>query len=280
MKIGHFKATPIAYAPEAISCVINKYTDHQAYVFGYSYNMNIENGTNIVHQHNKNTVIFPKKIIQYHSEPFRVDLNVNIPRLVIAQYHAFLPEYKGAIIVRNPIDFFDDLYAPKYVSNKIRIGYSPSAITPLSSWHDKGYAETVPILNKVQKKFRKNVEIDIITNVSLEECLIRKSKCNIFIDEVKTTSYHRSGLESLSMGILTICSLSAEIENLILEKSGASVSPFVNVYYPDLYKTLVFWIDNGIDNILQKGFESRQWMEQYWHPKTIAEEYINIYKNL
>ena len=37
MIIAHFKQTPIANAPEAVSDVINKYTDHNSYVVGYGY---------------------------------------------------------------------------------------------------------------------------------------------------------------------------------------------------------------------------------------------------
>ena len=59
MIIGHFKNTAVAKAPEAISDVINKYTDHQSYVFGYSYpKSKIRPNTDIIHQHIKNNFDF------------------------------------------------------------------------------------------------------------------------------------------------------------------------------------------------------------------------------
>jgi|694.fasta_scaffold128945_3 hypothetical protein len=282
MIIAHFKETPIAHAPEAISDVINKYTDHKSYVFGYGYpNKKLIPKTDILHLHNKDrNYNFNKKVIQYHSEPFRVTLDVKTKKLVIAQYHATLPEYNNCTVVRNPIDIYDVKFLPKYQNKKIRIGYSPSTVRPLSIWADKGYTETYPILQKIKSKYGNSVEIDIIVNVSLDECLKRKSLCNIFIDEVKTISYHRSGLESLSMGIPTICSIGPSVEKLLLNSSGAPNSPFINVNHNQLEKKLIELINLGVGNLLEIGYNNRLWMEKYWSPDTIANEYIEIYKKI
>lgn len=280
MVIGHFKRTPIAYAPEAVANVINKYTEHRAYVFGIPPFGGIQPNTTIYHQHNIDAVPYHPKLIQYHSEPFRVDLNVNIPQLVIAQYQATLPEYKNCIIVRNPVDLFELKFLPKYNCDKIRIGYSPSTVNKTSEWADKGYVETIPILKKLKREYKDLIDIDVIINTPFEECLYRKSLCNVFIDEVKTASYHRSGLESLAMGQLTICSVSPEVEVVMLEASGANALPFVNVHHTYLYETLVGIIEQGMDSILARGFASRRWMEKYWSPSTIAEEYVQIYENI
>lgn len=281
MVIGHYKATLIAHAPEAICDVINKYTDHQSYVYGYGYpKKGLASNTTLMHLHNRNVYNFKKRLIQYHSEPFRVDLNTNITKLVIAQYHATLPEYKDCLIVRNPIDLSLPVYLPKYNSEKIRIGFAPSVLVPTSIWADKGYTETLQVLEEIKYIFKDLIEIDIITGVPLAECLYRKSLCNIFIDEVKTPSYHRSGLESLAMGQLTICSVSPEVEEVMLNSCGAKKLPFLNVYYPELKEALSKVIKLGLDHILNEGFIARHWMEQYWNPEIIANEYIKIYEQI
>ncbi len=279
MIIAHYKPTPIAQAPEAISDIINKYTEHRSYVLGYSYpNRLITPNTDIVHHHNRGTQTNKKSVIQYHSEPFRVELNSKHPKLVIAQYHATLKEYSDCLIVRNPIDLYDDKFFPRYESKVIRIGYSPSTINPGSIWADKGYIETIPILEEIKKMYRDAVEIDIITNLPLNECLARKSRCNIFIDEIKTPSYHRSGLEALSMGLATICSTDYKVEDHLLKSSGALTNPFINANPNTLKQILIDLIDTGIDNLLEIGYKNRIWMEKYWDPRIIAEEYIKIYK--
>jgi hypothetical protein len=281
MLIAHYKKTQIAWAPEAICNVINKYTEHHAYMVGYSYPISkIFPNTDVVHQHNTDEVIHPFKVIQYHSEPFKVDLNTKTKKLVIAQYHATLPEYKDCTLVRNPIDIYDTAYFPLYVQDKIRIGYSPSTINPQTKWADKGYKETIPILEEIKNIYHGIVEVDIISGVSLAECLKRKSRVNIFIDEVVTSSYHRSGLESLAMGIVTICSLDKSVENILLKASGANDIPFINTSSIQLKSCLISLIEGGIEKILNLGYKNRIWMEKYWNPNDLTEEYINIYKTI
>ena len=104
--------------------------------------------------------------------------------------------------------------------------------------------------------------------------------CNIFIDEVKTPSYHRSGLESLGMGIVTICSLSDDVEKVLLTASGADKSPFVNVNHLQLENKLTELINSGLPKLLEMGYNNRLWMEKNWNPRIIAEEYIKIYKTI
>jgi hypothetical protein len=279
MIICQYKETPIAFAPEAINNLINKYTDHVSYLI-VKPTASLRPHTDILHLHNLNRFNFPNKVIQYHSEPFRVNLNVTCQKLVIAQYHATLPEYQNCKIVRNPIDIFDSVFMPKYYDKKIRIGYAPSNTNVISAWADKGYNETIPILQKIKSEYKNKVDIDIITDTPLNVCLVRKSLCNIFIDEVKTGSYHRSGLEGLAMGEVTICSVSPEVERVMVTAANAPNQPFVNIYYQDLYSKLTELIESGLNNILEEGWKSRHWMEQYWHPEIIANEYIKIYENI
>jgi hypothetical protein len=279
MIIAHYKPTAIAKAPEAISDVINKYTDHNSYVVGYSYPKKlILPKTDIVHHHNKLIDTDKKSVIQFHSEPFRGQLDAACPKLVIAQYHATLPEYRGCTIVRNPVDLYDLQFIPTYQSDVIRIGYSPSTLNPETIWADKGYVETVPILKELKKIYKDKIEIDIIIKVPLDECLKRKSLCNIFIDEVKTPSYHRSGLESMAMGMATICSIGADVEKVLLSSSGADKNPFISVYAPDLKDKLIELIESGLGNIMNIGYDTRLWMENYWDPAVIANEYTKIYE--
>jgi hypothetical protein len=132
MNIIHYKKTIVAWAPDALSDAINKYSDHNSRVVGpQSPVKQIPKKYDILHIHNK---IEPKQlntakrsVIQYHSEPYQVNLKLPVnERLVIAQYHATLPEYKRCRIVRNIIDYNNPIYDPFIVNNKFRIGFSPS----------------------------------------------------------------------------------------------------------------------------------------------------------
>lgn len=291
MNIAHYKKTGIANSPEAISNIINKYTDHESKVFGYGENypnsktnrlQDFGKPVDVIHLHNKNTFHDSKlpRLIQYHSEPFRVNLDVAITKVVIAQYHATLPEYQDCIIVRNPIDIWEKINIPKYYDKKIKIGYSPSTKTD-KGWYNKGYKQTTNILQNLKEKYKEKIDIDIIYGVDYVQCKNRKSLCNIVIDEVMTGSYHRSGLEGLSLGCLTICKISDEVDKVMKNISGSDRHPFLSCSIKELEYTLTDLIENKtIEDIIKKGVESREWMKKYWNPIDIAEEYIKIYKNL
>jgi len=272
-----YKATKIAEAPDELAKCINKYSTHKAFVSRG--NINTLDRVNVVHYHNKwkRTVSKPS-VIQYHSEPNKVNHNFNGKKLVVAQYHATLPQYKDCKPMRNIIDFEDDgLYKYKEIS-KIKIGFSPSIKVRLSEWYDKGYEETKEILERLANKY--SIEYDIITEVSLSDAIKRKSECSIVIDECVTSSYHRSSLEGLALGKLTICSIGDSVQGIVYKTSG-SYLPIENISIDDLYNYIAYLIECiGIKEINKKGKENRDWMFNYWHPKNIVSEYIKVYEEV
>lgn len=282
MKILHYKATPIALAPDELSKAINKYSEHESFVYGHGNGDNtlLQNKYDILHMHNRNWNFdnAKKRVIQYHSEPSFVDLNISADEhMVISQYHATLPEFKKCKIIRNVIDFNNDMYNANPI-NKIRIGFSPSRLKKATYWHDKGYDQTIAVLNKLKNEH--NVEIDIITDVPLDQCIKRKSNCNIIIDEVVTPSFHRSGLEGLALGKVTICSMSNDVIDVLTKASGSTINPFINIDINNLYIEILRLLEGGIDYITEQGKASREWMEQYWSPQQIINEFISIYQSL
>ena len=274
MIICHYKKTPIAWSPDAISDCINKYTEHESYL-----NEKFECG-DIINYHNKyispsnakkmninfNNIIKKPACILYHSFPEIVDnysriftTNNNpymVKQMVVGQYQATMPEYENFKIVRNIIDFYSNDYKQKpNMSNTIKIGFSPSyqrkrsfktiarkllgiLSLELFLWQTKGYYKTIKVLNKIKKEYP-NVEIDIIRDVPLKECLSRKSNCDIIIDECVTASFHRSGLEGLALGKMTICSLNQEVIDILKKTSKSSSIPFENIWIKDLENQLI-----------------------------------------
>ena len=180
MRIIHVKMTPIAGAPDLIASCINRYTDNSCRLW-YSHHGHDgdlapyhEERADLLHFHNmyKNTI--KPSVIQYHSEPLLAmnegtnkGLSLNPPstckKLVVAQYHAGLDVYKTCVPVRNIIDFEHELYTPKAITDKIRIGYSPSITeNGFGIWHYKGFRQTDWVLKFLSKRIP-NVEFDIIT---------------------------------------------------------------------------------------------------------------------
>jgi len=278
MRILHIKTTPIANAPDALSDALNKYGDN---IYSVVQNpLDKVNGKfDVIMFHNKyfSTTGFNKELIMYHSEPYMVDLKVpeKVVKNVIAQYHATLPEFKNCNIVRNVIDFRTSIYNLKEI-NKIKIGYSPSNKGSFGAWHNKGYEQTKKILEDLKLKYKDKIDYDIITDVSLSECLRRKSECNIIIDEVITGSYHRSGLEGLALGKLTICGISPEVSDT-LEKVTNAVNPFYQSNINTLKDDLSTIIDTmSVEEINDYGKLNREWMEVNWSPENIIKEFLKL----
>lgn len=281
LKILHIKRSNLAKAPDQLVNMINKYTGHTAHLQNKP-NINYD----VIHYHNvylpppkldKNTKYF----IQYHSEPFRTNpkkLKSPCVPLVIAQYHATMPDYDQCHIVRNIIDIESPAYKFKQtdLDTPIRIGYSPSVTRKVNVFYDKGYTQTRLILEKLKEELK--IEFDIITGVSLDTCIQRKSECDIIIDECVTGSYHRSGLEGLGLGKMTVCWLKPEVEFVFKKSSGSETCPFENIRIDGLEDFLRMSIQKGKQHILDIGKRNREWMEKYWHPKDIVQEIIDMYQ--
>ena len=290
--------TPCAMAPDLIAACINRYTDHSCRLWYPRHGASTElqpyheNRADLLHFHNMYKKTDKTSVIQYHSEPmmagserFNRGVSLNPPKtckkLVVAQYHAGLDIYKDCIPVRNVIDFEEDVYNPIIVKDKIRIGFSPSTRdeNAFGVWHNKGVKQTERVLRAIAGQFP-HVEYDIIIGEGPYECVRRKSLCNIIIDECVTPSYHKSGLEGLALGKLTISWIDEKVEKILKKASRSDINPFESVYVGWLEDRLAEICTSGIDYILNEGKKNRKWMEKYWHPADITKEYVDRYEEV
>lgn len=279
IKILQYREIKIANSPEKLSNAINKFSnDYESIVSNV-----IPDNVDIVNFHNRYIETDKKSCILYHSEPWMVHTNFqNKNKLVVAQYQSTLSEFSDCKPMRNFVDFTEEIY--NYVeplTDKIRVAFSPTKKDKLTYYHNKGYHETKEILENLKEKYPTKFDYDIIYKVSLDECIKRKKNCNIVIDECVTSSYHQSGLEGLALGRYTICSMNTKVINMLLNVSKSNYVPFDIVWINELYTQLEYIINHyTISNLIEDGKSNRAWMEQYWHPKDIIDEYINYYKEL
>lgn len=295
MRILHVKGSNLAWAPDAIAEATNTWTEHHAEVWKLyddeksdlcEFRNDSRDGRyDIVHFHNKPRMMTRlPSLIHYHSEPGpRVDLTYQGPKYVVAQYQMTLPEYADCKPMRNVINFIDnpvyDPYTPP--GPKLRVGFSPSILEAQNQWYDKGAAQTIEILERLVSKYPDRFEFDLIHGVPLEECLQRKRRCHIIIDECVTGSYHRSGLEGLAMGKKTICGHFDVAFDMMVSAVAHSYSPlpFSHASIDDLEAYLEQVVGMGILHLFS-GKRRRQWMEQNWHPRDIALEWVAEYERV
>jgi hypothetical protein len=197
-------------------------------------------------------------------------------RLVIAQYHPRM--YPECTLVQNVVDIWTPGLMPEVKSNASlpRIVYSPSRIR-LKGWDDKGYDVTAPVMQKLVNEGVATAEI--IFDKPHKECLLRKRRGDIAIDEVVTGSYHLCSLETLSQGLVTLAGLD-EIQVLtLMEVTGCKRDslPWVISRAENLEANLrKFCGDQSL--LRDRQTYSRGWMELYWHPKRVLGRYIEAYQ--
>ena len=216
-------------------------------------------------------------LLQYHSEPERVDLNLpkNYRTAVLNQYHCLLDEYKNCdFIVRN--NFKHSL--PFTFHDTIKIGYYPSTIKKYNQYYDKGYNETVIILDEIRHKYT-NVQIEVKTKMTYENCIDTKKDCHIIIDECVTGSFHKTTIEGIMMGSVVVVHIRPELVQKHIELYG-KILPVENTPINHLQQTLCDLIDLGRDKLEQKALENYEYFTEYWNDDIIANEFKNIYETV
>ena len=202
-----------------------------------------------------------------------------IPKLVISQY----PErfYPNARVVPN-IVFGEE--ATEKRGETIRVGYSPSNFRSgrASRWDTKGYPETIKMLKSLRRSARKkglDCEIDLIEQVTHDECLARKSECHINIDDLTTGSYHMSTLESMVLGSVSLSHIDARVAHYTMKMSDDSGFPCLNVRLEEAEAVLLSLIENPavVSGI---GRRSAEWMKRCWNPYKLANRFIEIYEEI
>lgn len=190
---------------------------------------------------------------------------------VIGEYQTRL--YPGCLPVPNLIPLEHPWFRPDAKPREyVKIVYSPSN-QHMSGWDDKAYEETrVCLLNVAQDTDgHKPVEIDIITNRSLEECLRRKASAHIAIDECVTGAYHGNSLQGLALGCVVVNNADEQSCDNVREMTGGADPPFVKSDMDNLGNTLRSLIAQGTEELAEQGRCNRIWMDRHWSPAELID---------
>jgi hypothetical protein len=232
-----------------------------------------------------------KKVVGFfHSHPQHCNMQLaeqGFPIVTPAQFQALL--HKGSHPIRQVIRY-DRGDWPKWEpaeGGAIRIGYAPTSHYPqtekhpLAGWYDsKGYPQTIEILEEVERRDSR-VELVVIDGVRHDMALRLKARCDIFIDEVVTGSYHRNALEALAMGIPTISMVDPEVLGVVEKVTGCrDWFPFLHSKLDTLEEDLLGFAKRPEGDRLKMGEDARAWMLRYWQPRDIAEEFCEFLKSV
>jgi len=230
------------------------------------------------------------KIKQWHSVPgFFCDYDPakerrlvedTTPQLAVAQHQERY--YPQARAVPNIIPLHAELFKPRQpllCEERPTIAWSPSCVDSAWSkrWDTKGYPETLAMLEALEKEGL--CSVDRIVDTPFLECMERKRRSSIAVDDLVTGSYHLSGLEALALGLPVLGCLDSRVQASLKELTGASELPWLNVPLEDAPAILrELCLDSALREEL--GAESRRWMERYYDDAVLVRRYVEAYEDL
>jgi len=225
----------------------------------------------------------PKKpgVIQIHSpresEGFLEEAASGLPLAIVGQYHPrqWLKEMR--YIVPNVVDVNSVEY--DYPKRPLRkspvVSYAPSNCNG-KGWDSKSYLDVSPILKRMH--LANIIYYQLIIQQPHEKVIEMKRNADIGIDEITTGSYHISSLEYLALGIPCFANVDKMTFDVIRQMTGCESLPWI-IANPGNFKM-------KLDKIIKEqswqelGEQSRIWMEKYWAPERLVEQYMQMYEDL
>lgn len=319
IKVVHITENPIAGAPINLSKALNKYQGDKVSSVHIAQSDRNENRifdsdiiidqvsehflrhtleqADIIHLHNfyQNQHLFrkhpmlwdivmrKKRVWQCHSQRSTSWVKLTdaledkkMKHLVIGQYHP--REWPECEVVPNVIDIWAPELMPDWtVKNDIpRVVFSPSRIN-CPGWDDKSYAEVKPVLQQLVDENK--ITAEIIYDKPFAECLARRRKADIGIDEIKTGSFHLTSLECLSSGLVTVAGLDEIQVKTLKDLTGSNNLPWL-VARPENLKEKIESVCQDVIRLRKLRENSRLWMEQFWEPKLLTRKFVTIYEGL
>ncbi len=228
------------------------------------------------------------RVRQYHSvpshfvgdDPAKVAwlLGDPTPQLVIGQFHErYFPR---ARIVPNLLPINSEPLSPDRDDGRLpRIAWSPSVRVGAweARWATKGFGETRALLERLAEEGL--CTVDTIIEVAHHECLARKRRASVVVDDLVTGSYHLSGLEGLAQGKPVLGWLDERTSLVLREMTGASDLPWINTRLEDAFDVLRALL---VDPVLMEalGKASRNWMEAWYDDRRLIGHYVKVYHDL
>jgi hypothetical protein len=235
----------------------------------------VHNGK-VASQHRR--IIDSKPVITMaHNYRWNVDchyIDKGLPGVVVGQYQASLPEFRGWNVVPSPIPLWEPEYELAEKPLKVAIAFTPSGkherflSTDRLYWHSKGYTTTMAVLDRLAKLYPLQLEVIRNAQVSHVESLAMKRRAHIVIDECVTGSYHRNSLEGLATGCVVLNGMHLRIGVIKTFQTCAEIgeadTPFVYADLSSLERVLISLIEKGPSVLSSMGRTNHEWMKSHW----------------
>jgi hypothetical protein len=178
------------------------------------------------------------------------------------------PDFDARLV---PIPYPTHLYENIWKRNKIPIiSHSPS-------YRSKKGTNLLEEAQRILKGRGIDIILDIITGVSVEECIERKAKSDIFFDQINSLGFYGNSLaEAIAMGIPSISYISDKTISMCPEE----LKEIPDINCGNTAESLANKIESLLKSDLQKfSNECYEWCEKHHSYKTLAKTWSDIYVN-
>ena len=134
----------------------------------------------------------------------------------------------------------------------------------------------LPIIERVKKRTTRRIKVNLIMGKSNAEAMEEKSKCDIFVDQIRPRGAWGPGCpgqntyEALALGKVTVVTL----DNFYL--SFYPDAPVFSATLEDLEDILLNILNNP--SLVRKKMEnSRMWLKTHFSPNLVMNRYLHIY---
>lgn len=180
------------------------------------------------------------------------------------------PEYQGHF-TQHPIDISRYHYS-WHESPNITIAHAPT------SRAKKGTALFLDAIRILKKDNDIKINVDLIENVSHQECISRIAKASLFFDQCLFESYGNATVEALALGIPTITRISNEA---IRQSEGKFNSSLPIIRCDNNVESIVAALRLALDSDLKDiSIKSRQWCENFHSYEVVGKMWNNIYQTI
>ena len=154
------------------------------------------------------------------------------------------------------------------ISDILKISHAPT------NRFYKGSDQIIKVCEKLENQGK--IKFDLIENLPHSHAMERKSKSDIFIDQLGNKGgwgYGMNSVESLSMGICTLTEMNDAYDSFIPDH------PFVSIKEQTLESKIETLITNK-DRILEFGKKGREWVQKYHDIKQVSNTLYDYYKKI
>jgi hypothetical protein len=158
---------------------------------------------------------------------------------------------------------------------------------PLPIWKRGRQASFAPMSKKsaaAPKAYRetqdalRRLPLDLMHRIPWDDCMRRKARAWVGIDEVVTPMVHFSGFEYLALGVPCLSSFDEATERSVREATGADRLPFLNASLATLRVEVERCLAAKDEEWAARCVEVRKWMERHYDPREGVKRYEDFWQ--